>query len=264
MPHIINYGPQSSWERGTGGTNCFLRDDGPLLHQLCLKSLHSWVGRGAGLGLHDWPDGEVQRVKVRAPCRPGFLAYEWGDFPLNPSWTGWSLTRERVQTPVAGTRDLLGSASWPRAAGNPPKCRRCSADSRSRHKKQRGPPGLCDGHPNHYRLRILASGDDPSLCRWRGSSNSVILLVYHLLDAEFLLSVNTRFSNVPPAISRMISLHFGALMDPWFALRESSSQCSILKGFTPRSSPNTWCMVDLTPAAVAKVLHLRRGLRRRF
>ena len=32
------------------------------------------------------------------------------------------------------------------------------------HKKQRVYPGLCDGRPNHDRLRILASGDDPYLC----------------------------------------------------------------------------------------------------
>ena len=32
------------------------------------------------------------------------------------------------------------------------------------HKKKREPPGLCDGRPDHDRLRILASGDYLSLC----------------------------------------------------------------------------------------------------
>ena len=84
MPCIFNYGPQSGWKQGTGGTNRFLGDGGPLLHQFCLKSLHSWVGRGAGLGLQDWPDWKVQRGNIRVSCKSDFLAYEWGDFPLNP------------------------------------------------------------------------------------------------------------------------------------------------------------------------------------
>ena len=45
------------------------------------------------------------------------------------SRTGWSGKRERVQNLVAGTRELLGRGSWPRAADNPPKCRRRSAGS---------------------------------------------------------------------------------------------------------------------------------------
>ena len=49
----FNYGPQSGGERGTGSTKNFLSDGGPLLHKFCLKSLHSSVGREAGLGLQD-------------------------------------------------------------------------------------------------------------------------------------------------------------------------------------------------------------------
>ena len=175
MPLIFNYGPQSGWERNTGGTNSFLMDGGPLFHQFCLKSLHSGVGREAGLGLKDWPDGQGP-LQVRLPClwmRGFFLAYEWGDFCLwmrviLQAWEGAEFCC-RVQ-----------GAPWPRAADNPPKSRRCSArnsiwlqwaqkaegTSRSR---------LCDGRPNSDRLRILASGDDPTICGWRGSPNSVIL-----------------------------------------------------------------------------------------
>ena len=53
MPLIFNYGIQSDLERDTGVTNCFLGNGGPLLHQFYLKSLYSWVERGAGLGLQD-------------------------------------------------------------------------------------------------------------------------------------------------------------------------------------------------------------------
>ena len=68
MPLIFNYGPQSGWEQGTGVTNCLLRDGGSLLEQFCLKSLHSWVGRGAGLDLQDRPE-ETSRA-----LRSGFFA----------------------------------------------------------------------------------------------------------------------------------------------------------------------------------------------
>ena len=121
MPIIFNYGPQSGRERGTCGTDCFLRNVGPLLHQFCLKSLHNWVGREASLDLQDWLDEEVQRAKS------GLLAGQI--FLLMNEGTGWSWKRERVQSPVAGIRELLISAPWLRAAGNSPKCRRCSAGS---------------------------------------------------------------------------------------------------------------------------------------
>ena len=107
----FNYGPQSGWQRGAGGTNCFLRDGGPLLHQFCLKSLHSWLGRGAGLGLQDWPDREVQRVKIKAPCRSDFLTYEWGDFLLNPGLGDLGSVRGRsvlLQEPENSLQVLLG------------------------------------------------------------------------------------------------------------------------------------------------------------
>ena len=127
---IFNYGPQSSWERGTGGKNRFLKDGGPHLHQFFLKSLHGWVGRGAGLGIQDWPAQEVQRVKVRALWRPDFLAYEWGGFHLNPGLGDLESVRGcSVLLQGPGNSELLGSASWPRATSNLPKCRRCSAGS---------------------------------------------------------------------------------------------------------------------------------------
>ena len=61
--------------------------------------------------------------------------------------------------------------------------------------------------------------------------------------SNFFLSVNTRFGSVPSVISRRISLRFWALMATWLAV--SSWQCRIVKGFTPRSSLNTWCMMGL-------------------
>ena len=260
MTLIFNYGPQSGWEQGTGGTNSFLGDDGLLLRQFCLKSLQSWVGRGVGVGIQGWSHREFQRVKIKALCRPEFLAYEWGNFPH-------SCLRERAQSSVAGIRELLGSASWPKAVGNPPKCRRCSSGSSiwlQRAQKAKGTVAFdCDCRPNHDRVRIMASSDDPFLSEWRGSPNSLILLVYRLLDVEFFSSVNTRFGSVSSAISWRIFLHFWALMATWLSV--SSWQYSILKGFTPRSSLNTWWLVDLlTPAAVAKVLQLRREFRRSF
>ena len=168
MSFVFNYGPQSGWERGTGGTVRYLRDGDPLLHQFRLKSLYSWVERGAGLGLQICPDEKIQRVKIRDSCRPVVIAYEWGDFPLIPGLGDLGSVR--------GRRFLL------QGLGNHLEVLLCPGqqatfqnvgdvelgvqfDSRG-HKKQRGPPGLCDGRPNPKR-------DDPSLCGWRGSPNSI-------------------------------------------------------------------------------------------
>ena len=153
MPLIFSYGPQSGWERGTGGTNRFLRDGGPLFHQFCIKSLYSWVGSGAGLGLQDWPDGEVQRVKVRVPCRLDSLAYAWGDSLLNPGLSDLgSVKRRRVLLQRQGNslEVLLGPGQQPTLQNVGDVAQRVQFDSR-RHKKQRGPPGLCDSRPNHNR-----------------------------------------------------------------------------------------------------------------
>ena len=86
MPLIFNWSPQSSREQGTGDTNRFLKDGGPLLLQFCLKTIHSWVGREAGLGLQDWPDEEVQNVTVRAPCRTDSLLMNEGIFLWIQDW----------------------------------------------------------------------------------------------------------------------------------------------------------------------------------
>ena len=151
MPLIFNYGPQSGWERGTGCMNRFLRDGCPL-HQFCLKSLHSWV-RGAGLGLQDGSDGEVHRVKVRDPCRPNFLAYEWGDFPLNPGLGDlWSVRGCKIllQGPGNSLEVLLGP-------GQQATLQNIGYVALGVIWLQRGPPGLCDGRPNHDRPGDAAS-----------------------------------------------------------------------------------------------------------
>ena len=53
---------------------------------------YSWVWRGTSLHLKDWPD-EVQRNKVRVPCRPDFLMNEgiclWIQYEvILESWEG--------------------------------------------------------------------------------------------------------------------------------------------------------------------------------
>ena len=134
-------------------------------------------------------------------------------------------------------------------------------DSRG-HKKQREPPDLCDGRPNPERLRILVSGDDSSLCGYEEAQIRSVCWFTSCWMSNFFSSVNARFGSVPSVFWRNFH-HFSSFMVTWLAV--SSWRCSILKGFTSRSSLNTWCMVDLlTPAAVAKVPHLMQGFRRSF
>ena len=122
-------------------------------------------------------------LQARLPCL-------WmRGFPLNLGLGGLGSVRGRrvlLQGPGNSLEVLLGSEQQATVQNIGDVALRVQFDSRG-HKRQRGPLGLYDGLPNNDRRMILASGDDPSLCGWRGSPNSVILLVYHLLDIEFLL-----------------------------------------------------------------------------
>ena len=143
-------------------------------------------------------------------------------------------------------------------AHNPPKCRRCS-----RHKKQTEPPCLCDIRPNYDRLRILASGDDPSLCGWRGSPKLIILLVYHLLDIEFLLVSEHEVRQ--RTVGHLLE-DFPAFLDPHgHMIGRKLLVMQHLKWLHLQIVPQHLLHRDLlTPAAVAKVLQLRRGFQRSF
>ena len=122
-------------------------------------------------------------------------------------------------------------------------------------KKKGGFPGCSDSCPNHDRLGILMSGDNPSFCGGIEDPNSIILLVYHLLNVEFLLVCE----------NQVRQRAFINILQNFLAFLGPHCRCSILKGFCPRSSLNIWCIVDLlTPAASANVLQLRRGFRRSF
>ena len=126
-------------------------------------------------------------LRSRLLAGQDFLAYEWEDFTLNP---GWSWKRERAQRPVAGTRELPESASWPIAADTPPKCLRCSAGSSiwlQRAQKAEGTSRSLWRPPSPWQTADFGVWWRSSLCEWRGSPNSVILLVYHMLDVEFLI-----------------------------------------------------------------------------
>ena len=210
MPLIFSDGPQSGWERGTRDTNYFLMDSGPLLHQFCHKSLHSWVGRGAGLCLQDWTDGEVERVKVRAPCRPDFFANEWEDFLPNPGLADLGSVRGRkvlLQGPRKSLDVLLGPGQQAILQNVGDIALGVQFDYRG-HKKQRWPPCLCDDRPNHDRLRIwhlmtiFLSVDDEEAHTWP------FCWVTTCCMSNFFSSVNARFDSVPSAISCRISMHF--------------------------------------------------------
>ena len=194
--------------------------------------------------------------------RSGFLAGQihclWMRGFSSEFKTGWSWNRESPeQGPGNSLKVLLGLRQQTTLQNIGNVALGLQFDSRG-HEKQRGPPGLC---PSHDRLRILASDDDHFLCGWRGSPDSVILLFTTSWMSNFFWSVNMRFGSVASAISWRISLHFWALIATWLAV--SSWRCSILKGFTPRSSFNT--MMDLLKQGeVAKVLQHRQGFRRSF
>ena len=164
---------------------------------------------------------------------------------MNPGIFLW--IQDLVESPVAKTKKLLGSAYWSRATDNPPKCQRCSAGSSiwlQRAQKAEGSSRSLWRRPNQDRLRILASNDYPSLCGWEGSQNSAILLTYHLLDVECLLA---REHEVRQWAGGHLLGDLSAFLGPHgHMIVRKRMACSILKGFNHRLSLNTWCMVDYT------------------
>ena len=147
----------------------------------------------------------------------------------------------------AGTRQLLGGATWPRAADNLPKCRRWSAGSSIWLQRAQKAEGLqvsvtaaqtmtdC----GFWRLvAILLSVDDEE------AQTSSFCWFTTCWMSNFCSSVNTRFGSVPSAISWRIFLHFWALMATWLAV--SSWRCSLLKSFTPQIVPQHLVHVGFT------------------
>ena len=194
MSLIFNYGPQSDWEWSTGGTNCFLRDGGPLFHQFCLKNLYSWVGRGGGLVLHDWPDGEVQRIKVRALCRPDSLLMNEGIFLWIHNWVilePWEGAEFCCRDQGTSLELLLGPEQQVALQNVGDVALGVKLDYRG-YKKQ----SLCDGSPNPWQTA--------DFCVWwwrRRSQNRSFCWFTTCWMLNFFSSVNTRFGSVPSAIS---------------------------------------------------------------
>ena len=86
---ILNNLLQSPLKGIARGTQNFLWDQGPFPLQFGERIMRN----SAGLALEDGPHRKVQRIQVRAPWRPVFLADERRDVGLNPplghSWAIW-------------------------------------------------------------------------------------------------------------------------------------------------------------------------------
>ena len=157
MPLIFDFGSQSGWERGTGGTNC-LRDVGPHLRA-------STVGWGEEQAFVS----RINQMEKSRGLRSGLLAGQTSLFMnegiflwiqgwvILEAWEGAdSCCRELFgmllcqgqQAPLQNVGDVALGVQF---------------NSRG-HEKQRGPSGLYDGYPNNDSLRILESGDDFFLC----------------------------------------------------------------------------------------------------
>ena len=90
---IFNNLLQSPLKSIARGTQNFLGDQGPLPLQFGLQILERTMRSSAGIALEDEPHRKVQRIQVRAPWGPVFLADERRDVGLNPplghSWAMW-------------------------------------------------------------------------------------------------------------------------------------------------------------------------------
>ena len=109
---IFNHLRQSPLKGIARGTQNFLGDQCPFPLQFGLQILKRIMRNSAGLALDDGPHRKVQRIQVRAPWGPVFLADERRDVGLNPplghSWAMWG---RRVL--LEGPRCFLGVLSRP-------------------------------------------------------------------------------------------------------------------------------------------------------
>ena len=82
---IFNDRLQFTMERFTGGTQYFLRDQGPFSLQLQLQIIQQIMRSSANLTLQNWPHRKAKRVQIRAPWGPFIFSNERWHVGLNPA-----------------------------------------------------------------------------------------------------------------------------------------------------------------------------------
>ena len=143
----------------------------------------------AGLALEDGPHQKVQRIQVRAPWGPVFLADERRDVGLNPplghSWAMWG-RRVLLEGPRCSLEVLSGP--WQQFTFQNVRDVPLAVQFHSwGHENEERPSSGCNGRPNYNRGWILASTYSPAFHGCISTPNMVVLMVDALLNVQFLL-----------------------------------------------------------------------------
>ena len=186
---IINSSRQSPLKGIARGTQNFLGDQGPFPLQFGLQILERIMRSSAGFALEDGPHPKVQRIQVRAPWGPLFLADERLDVGLNPplrhSWAMWG-RRVLLEGPRCSIEVLSGP--WQQLTFQNVRDEPLAVQFHSwGHENEGRPSSGCDGRPNHNRGWILASTHSPAFHVSIPTPNTVVLMVDALLNVKFLL-----------------------------------------------------------------------------
>ena len=186
---IFNNLVQSPLKGIARGTLNFLGDQGLFSLQFGFQILERVMRSSAGLALEVGLHRKVQRIQVRAPSGPVFLADERRDVGLNPaldlSWAMWG-RRVLLEGPSCSLEVLSGP--WQQFTFQNVRDVPLAVQFHSwGHENEEGPSSGCDDPPNHNRGWILASTHSPAFHGCILTPNTVVLMVDALLNVKFLL-----------------------------------------------------------------------------
>ena len=211
---IFNNLLQSPLKDIARGTQNFLGDQVLFPLQFDLQIRNRIMRSSTGIALEDGPHRKVQRIQVRAPWGPVFLADEILDVVLNqPLGYSWAMWGRRVL--LEGLRCSLEvlSGPWQQFTFQNVRDVPLAVQFHSRgHENEGRPSSDCDGRPNHNRGWILASTHSPAFHRCIPIPNTVVLLLTHCSTLNFFSSEYTKLGTMPSSMRFRRSRHLLTLI----------------------------------------------------
>ena len=186
---IFNNWLQSPLKGITRGTQNFLGEQGPFPLQFGLQILERIMRSSAGLALEHELNRKVQRIQVRVPWGPVFLADKCRNVGMNPP-LGHSCAMWGRRVLLEGSKCSLEmlSGPWQQFIFQNIRDVPLAVQFYTWGLENEGRPSSGrNGRPNHNRSWILASTRSPTFHGCIAIPNTVVLMVDVLLNVKFLL-----------------------------------------------------------------------------
>ena len=192
------------------GTQNFLGKR-PFPLQFGLQILERIMRSSVGLALEDGPHRKLQRIQVRAPWGPVFLADERRDVGLNPPlghcWAMWG-RRVLLEGPRCSLEALSGP--WQQFTSQNVRDVPLAVQFHSWGLQNEGRSSSgCDGRPNHNRGWILASTHSPA---FHGCILQSFWWLTHCSTLNFFSSENTKLGSMPSSMRFRSCRHLSTLI----------------------------------------------------